>query len=318
MNYPDWLEEAVSLLNTGMSKRAIAKHLDIGRTCCREWLNKYEDGQVELENSDQEVKRSPRVLVFDLETSPELSYHFGRWDVRINDDFNVQPSYLLSFSAKWLGEKEIVTMGLPYYGYDPKNICDKQLCEDLHKLLDEADVVVAHNLKGFDWKVAQTRFLLNGLTTISPTKLVDTLHIARSNFRFPTNKLDTLARQLGVGAKLQHSGASLWRGCLEGKEEDWNTMLEYNTVDVTVLEDVYMKLRPYDKQHPNLALFYDDTQVRCVCCGSTNLKLTDKKSFTGTSEFDVYKCGNCDKHNRSRKNNLSKDKRESLLMNAGN
>ena len=315
-NYPSWLEEAVTLMNSGMSKRQIARELDIGRTSCREWLNKYEDGLV---TENVTTTKKPKILIFDLETSPELSYHFGRYQVNINDVFNVKPSYLLSFSAKWLGEKEIVTLGLPYYDdYDSENICDKKLCEDLFKLLDSADIVVAHNLKGFDWKVAQTRFLLNGLPHISPTKLVDTLHIARSNFRFPTNKLDTLARQLGVGEKLKHSGASLWLGCLQGDEQSWAEMLEYNTVDVTVLEDVYMKLRAYDKRHPNIALMYDDCEIRCVCCGSTDLKLTDKKSFTGTSEFDVYECNNCGKHNRSRKNNLSKDKRESLLMNATN
>lgn len=314
-NYPDWLPEAIALLSTGMSKRAIARELDIGRTSCREWLGRWEDGEVSV--GGDEVARKPRILIFDLETSPELSYHFGRYQVNINDVFNIQPSYLLSFSAKWLGEPEIITVGLPYYDdYDPQKLSDKRLCQDLHNLLSEADIVVAHNLKRFDWKVAQTRFLLNDLSPISPTKLVDTLLIARSQFRFPTNKLDTLARQLGVGEKLQHSGASLWLGCLENNEDDWKMMLDYNTVDVEVLESVYLKLRPYDKQHPNVAVYYEDNHRRCVCCGSKRLVLTDKKSFTGTSEFDVYQCGNCGKHNRSRKNNLSKDKRESLLMNS--
>jgi len=319
-NYPEWLPQAIELLDTGMSKRAIARELDIGRTSCREWLSKFEDGLLELQPVDVlEVKRKPKVLIFDLETSPELSYHFGRYQVNINDVFNVAPSYLLSFSAKWLGESETVTIGLPYYNdYDPSNLSDKRLCEDLHKLLSDADVVVAHNLKGFDWKVAQTRFLLNDLEPISPTKLVDTLHIARANFRFPTNKLDTIARQLGLGSKLTHSGASLWLGCLENNEDDWKTMIDYNEQDVLLLEEVYLALRAYDKQHPNLALFYDDQEPRCVCCGSKSLTLTTKKSYTGLSEFDIYQCDNCGKHNRSRKNNLTKEKRQSLLMNAGN
>lgn len=310
------MPQAAALLETGMSKRAIALELDIGRTSCREWLNKWEEGQVDIKVGKVKAVKKPRVLIFDLETSPELSYHFGRYQVNINDVFNIAPSYLLSFSAKWLGDSEIMTAGLPYYGFDPKNISDKELCEDLHKLLEEADIVVAHNLKGFDWKVAQTRFLLNGLMPVSPTKLVDTLLIARSNFRFPTNKLDTLARQLGVGEKLAHTGAKLWFDCLQGDEAAWDMMLEYNTVDVEVLEQVYLKLRAYDKQHPNMAILYDDIKHRCVCCGSEDLVLTSKKSFTGTSEFDVYKCNNCGKHSRTRVNNLSKEKRQSLLTNA--
>lgn len=312
---PEWLSEAVSLLETGMSKRAIARELDIGRTCCREWLNKYEDGEVEIKSS----KRKPKVLIFDLETSPELSYHFGRYKVNINDVFNLEPSYLLSFSAKWLGSSETITIGLPYYdNHNPDKLCDKDICIDLHKLLSEADIVVAHNLKGFDWKVAQTRFLLNGLDPISPTKLVGTLLIARSNFRFPTNKLDTIARQLGLGEKLTHSGAALWKGCLENDVESWKTMIEYNEMDVLLLEQVYLKLRPYDKQHPNVALMHNDDKVRCVCCGSKNLSYTNKKSYTGVSEFDVYQCNNCGKHNRSRKNTLTKQKRNNLLANCTN
>ena len=321
-----WHKDAIELhLKAGLSGRKIAALIGRSKSQVNDVIKAYKSfGGFGVTESPKgtpakgtPAKGTPKVLVFDLETSPELSYHFGRYQVNIQDTFNVLPSYLLSFSAKWLGQDEIITMGLPYFDdYDKDNLCDKRLCYELHKLLDEADVVIAHNLKGFDWKVAQTRLILNGFDPISPTKLVDTLLIARSNFKFPTNRLDTIARQLGVGEKLQHSGASLWMGCLQGDEESWNMMLEYNTVDVEILESVYLKLRPYDKTAPNMAILYDDNELRCVCCGSTNLELTDKRSFTGTSSYQIHRCKDCGKHNRSRTNVLPKDKRKSLLANA--
>ena len=74
---PEWLSEAVSLLETGMSKRAIARELDIGRTCCREWLNKYEDGTVSVKNHNDVVKIHkkdflPHTDVYKIETTSEV------------------------------------------------------------------------------------------------------------------------------------------------------------------------------------------------------------------------------------------------------
>lgn len=326
----EWHSKVDELLAAGeKSGRTIAKMLGRGKSQVNEYISSLKRSENDSEalslSSGMLVKGGvlkaptdgPRVLIFDLECSAELSYHFGRYKVNIPEAFNVRPSYLLSFSAKWLGQDDIITIGLPYYDdYHPDNHCDKRLCEDLHKLLSEADVLVAHNLVNFDWKVAQTRFLLNGLDVVPPNKLVDTLNIAKQNFRFPTNKLETLAKHLGVGEKMQNSGASLWVDCVAGKQEAWLEMLEYNTIDVEVLEKVYLKLRPYDKKHPNVSMYFKDkSEHRCVCCGSTDLTLTDKKSFTGLSEFAVYQCNSCGKHSRSRVNELTKEERSSLLMN---
>lgn len=329
MNIKSWYTQALELSKQGLSGRKIAKELGKSKSQVNDVIKAYREGVgASVSGSTTLVSATPlkapvgapRMLIFDLECTPELSYHYGRYKVNITEAFNVRPSYLLSFSAKWLGQEEIITIGLPYYDdYHPDNHCDKKLCEDLHKLLSEADILIAHNLVNFDWKVAQTRFLLNGLPLIPPNKLVDTLNIAKQNFRFPTNKLETLAKHLGVGEKMQNSGASLWVSCIAGDEEAWREMLEYNTIDVDVLEKVYLKLRPYDKKHPNVSMYFEDRSVRrCVCCGSTDLKLTDKKSFTGLSEFAVYECGSCGKHSRTRVNTLTTEQRQQLLMNVAN
>ena len=295
----------------GTGSRKIGDMINRGKSTVNDYWNRIKEDK-------QEVKRSaPKITLFDLETAPEIYMGFGRYKQNIAEDFVLQEPYMLSFVAKELGADTAISLGLPYYKdtYEPMKPCDEQLVRDLHNILDSSDILIAHNLKGFDMKVANTRFLRYGLDPISPVKLIDTLDIARSNFKFPTNKLDTIARYLGVGKKLSHTGASMWRDCVEGNEDAWRKMIEYNVVDVEVLEEVYLKLRPFDKRHPNLALYYPATEHRCVKCGSTDLELTDKKAYTSLSEFNVYKCNGCGTHIRNRQNNLSKAKRENILMN---
>jgi len=296
----------------GTGSRAIGKMLGRSKSAVNYVWNRIKGDIPKIDGVDK-----PKILLFDLETAPEVYMGFGRYKQNISEDFVLQEPFMLSFVAKWLGDDNIISIGLPYYEdtYQPMSPCDEKLVRDLHKLLDSASILIAHNLVGFDFKVANTRFVRYGLPPISPTKLVDTLNIAKQNFRFPTNKLDTIARYLNVGQKLPHSGASMWRECMEGNEDSWKKMIEYNTVDVTVLEEVYMKLRAFDKKHPNLALLYPDNENRCVCCGSKDLELTDKKAYTSVSEFEVYQCKSCGKHNRTRTNTLSKSKRDSLMMN---
>lgn len=299
-----------------VSWRKLAKMLDVPKSTLSDFLRSYKHTSYQNVEINNPPERGPKVLVFDIEYAPAKVLAFGRYKQNICQDFVMEEGYMLSFAAKWLNNPVIASYALPYYDayeYDPKN--DYSLVSDLHEMLDNADVIVAHNLKGYDWKTANTRFVYHGFDPISPVKLVDTLDIARHNFRFPNNKLDTIAQYLGVGEKMDTGGASLWRECMDGDSDSWKLMVEYNTVDVEVLENVYMKLRPWDKRHPNLAMYYPDSKPRCTVCGSLELAYTDKKAYTGVSEFSVYQCNNCGHHVRSRQTNLSKSKRESIMMN---
>jgi DNA-directed RNA polymerase subunit RPC12/RpoP len=63
-------------------------------------------------------------------------------------------------------------------------------------------------------------------------------------------------------------------------------------------------------------MYYDDDKMRCNSCGSDHLeKLDNKSAFTSLSQFQVYRCGGCGKIMRDRSNQLTKEKRENLVMN---
>lgn len=211
----------------------------------------------------------PRICLFDIETAPSLGWFFDLWkEGNIID--TKQDWYVLSFAYKWLGEKKTTVHALPDYGlYKRNRENDKTLLKDLWGILDEADVVVAHNGDRFDIRKANARFLAHGFKPPSPYKTVDTLKVARRHFKFDSNKLNDLGRYLKVGRKLPHTGSHLWFGCMHGDSRAWRLMRRYNARDVDLLEQVYLKIRPWATNHPSLT-WHTRKHEDCPVCQSND------------------------------------------------
>lgn len=111
--------------------------------------------------------------------------------------------------------------------------------------MDEAELLVGWNSAAFDHKHINREFLENGIVPPSPTKDLDLMSVTKANFLFPSNKLDYVAQKLGVGAKVKHSGFSLWIKCMDGDEKAWAEMKKYQIQDVNLLVDLYDKLLPW-------------------------------------------------------------------------
>ncbi|KAI0243048.1 hypothetical protein L0F63_007359 [Massospora cicadina] len=182
-----------------------------------------------------EKKQGPKILIFDLETSPELGY---------------------------VSDEGVLWDAIPEYrktetGYKEQD--DFEIVSSIWRLLDECDVAVAHNGLRFDFPYLNSRFAYHGLG-MSPYKAVDTCKIAKKYFRFPANSLKELGIYLGCDVPKLDTDFNLWIDCMKGVQGAWDYMVEYNKFDVKLLEQVYMKLRPYDKSAPNLGLYYDDAE----------------------------------------------------------
>lgn len=229
----------------------------------------------------------PKILLFDIETSPNLGYVWGKWEQNVIE--NVSDWYILSFSWKWLGEKNTHVLGLSSFkGYkkDPEN--DKELVATLRELFDEADLIVAHNGDQFDIRKVNARMLVHGMPPPSPYKTIDTLKVARKYFKFDSNKLDELARHLKIGHKAETGGFALWKGCMAGNKKSWKTMLEYNKQDVILLEKVYLKLRSWVTNFPMIG------QSKRVCPNCEAHKLQSRGfRFTKTQKIQRLQCTNC-------------------------
>lgn len=231
-----------------------------------------------------------KILLFDIETSPNLSYVWGKWEQNI---LSVKENwYMISFCAKWLDKKQILCHSLPdYSGYKKDKTNDHKLVVELWKLFNQADIIIAHNGDEFDIKKANALFLKHGLKPPTPYKTVDTKKVAKKYFRFDSNSLDDLGQYLQLGRKLKHPGFDLWLGCMVGDSSAWNLMVRYNKQDVTLLEKVYLTMLPWMTNHPNLNLLHD-TLHSCPNCGSDKLQ---SRGFvmTRTAKYQRYQCQDC-------------------------
>ena len=307
----EWKNLAIKLAETGaLSWRGIARELEVSKSTVSDFLRAYYKTRYsETPSLTNLVPKGARILLLDVECAPTKAYTWGRWDQSIHQKQVIEEGYLLTYSAKWLGEPTIVSNRITLAGDD------SNLVRELADLMATADVLVAHNALKFDIPLIKTRMLELGLDPILPAKVVDTLRIAKAEFKFPSNSLDNIAAYLGLDRKVSHSGFELWKRCMDMDEEAFEEMLEYNIQDVVVLEQVYLKLRAWSKTHPNMALYQDDGKARCVCCGSHSLDSIDKLYMTGTSTYNILVCNDCGKTNRTRKNTYMNGRY--LLTNTG-
>ena len=308
MDNKDWEIQAIKLANTAdMSWREISRITGVPKSTVSDMLRKYfKFRNVDTTPAKGTVPKGAKILLLDIECAPTTAYVWGRWDQNVSQKQVVQEGYLLTYSAKWLGGDTIVSNRI----YEPKN--DEVLVQELAELMEQADLVVAHNAQKFDIPLIKTRMVALGMTPPSPSKIVDTLRIAKAEFRFPSNSLDSIATYLGLPRKMSHSGFELWTRCMAMEDEAFDEMLEYNIQDVVVLEEVYMKLRHWSKTHPNVALYEPVGSLKCVCCGSEDLSKVAKKYHTNSSIYEMLKCKSCGKINRKRQNIGQQERKNSL------
>lgn len=228
----------------------------------------------------------PAVLVFDIETLPILTYTWGAYQQDLQIDSVVKDWAVLAWSAKWLGDDKIISDVLSSKEAVARN--DKRLVKDFWKLLDRADVIIGHNSKAFDIKKLNTRFMSNGLTPPSSYKHIDTFIAAKSAFGMTFNKQDYIAKYLGIHRKL-HTDFQLWVDCDNGKKKALKQMRDYNENDVLMLEEIYLRIRPWISQHPNLATI---AQVdACPSCLGNYHK--SGIYYANKKKYNEYRCSNC-------------------------
>lgn len=221
----------------------------------------------------------PNIILFDIETTAIQGHTWGLYDtnvIHIENDWK-----LLSFAYKQLGD----TATRCKTRADYKDRTDKALTKDLYKVLNSADILVGHNLDSFDVKKAKAKFIEHGLNPTSKYRTVDTLKIARSQFKFTSNKLNDLGKLLGLGEKEKTGGYDLWLDCMKGDKRAFKKLANYNKRDVSLLEDVYLKLRGWFPNHPKLAEFTNDWGSCPTCGGHDLFKSGIRYSQKGASQL---------------------------------
>lgn len=254
------------------------------------------------------VERSPktpaRVLIFDVETAPIIAYTWGAWKQNIQPIQIIQDWFMLTWSAKWLFENEVMSDKLTPKEATERN--DKRISKSIWELINEADIVIAHNALKFDIKKINTRFLMNGLNPPMPYQVIDTLIHLRRKFSITHNRLDYVNEELGLGRKMDTGGFKLWDGCMKGDAESLSKMEEYNIEDVRILEETYLRIRPWIQPHPNMGLYIKDDVDVCPSCASKDLDWNGTPYRTMVHAYSSFRCNACGSVGRSKTNSGEK------------
>lgn len=304
-------------LSTRVQRRGYNKDKTKFRYECQESHEEYVD-----ENTGNDYKwfmipvdlkqegLSPKILLWDIENSGMLIENvWNLWEPRINYSQVVGDAFILSWSAKWLFDDEIFSDVVT--PSEAKNRNDKRVVSSVWKLLDQADIIIAHNGDGHDVPKMNTRFVYYKMNPPMYDRTLDTLKIARQVFSFPSNSLNNINKYLGMEEKI-HNEPGLWELCLKGDKESLEKLKIYNNQDVLCVESLYLRLLPWIKNHPSWLTYGESDGKTCPQCGkSGNIVWRDDKLNKGI--YKVARCGDCGAPIRSNINQSSKEKRKNIL-----
>ena len=235
------------------------------------------------------VKNKFKRLFWDIETSYNVvsTWNVG-YDINVGHDNIIKERAIICICFKWEGEKEV-------YSLQWNKGDDKQLLLDFIKIINEADESIGHNSDRFDVKWLRTRCAYHRIPTFPEYHSIDTLKLAKSGFRFNSNRLDYIGKFLGFGGKLDTGGFKLWQKIVEENDpKAMAEMIKYCKQDVVLLEKVFNVLNPYTKSRTHVGVHNGKDDCSCANCGSQDTILS-KTRITAQGvlrrQMHCKKCG---------------------------
>ena len=244
-----------------------------------------------------DTKITPKRLFYDIETSYNIvkSWRIG-YNLNVGPQDIIHERGIICVSWKWEGQDKVQTL---YWN----NGCDKVLVKKFIKIMGEADELVGHNIDRYDTRFLMTRAIKHGILALPKYSSYDTLKKARKHFSFNSNKLDYIARILGLGGKMEHSGLKMWDdivlydilgiGSKRKRDVAFKTMITYCEQDVVLTEEVFNKLKNYTEHNVHHAALHGLSKHNCPNCGSSNVKLEDRYITKAGTPRKLMKCKKC-------------------------
>lgn len=208
-----------------------------------------------------QILQDTKILTLDIETRPAKAYVWRAYDENIGVEQIIDGGGTICVGAKWLGEKQT-------YVYSDWQHGHVQMLAAIHAMISEADAIVTYNGDKFDLPKLQGEFILNGLGPTPPVTSIDTIKAVRK-FGFFMNRLAYIGPLLKIGAKIKHEGFGLWKSVMDGDEKAQLRMAKYCGQDVVMTEQLYLKIRPFIKNHPH---FGKVGATACGACGSYHVQ----------------------------------------------
>jgi uncharacterized protein YprB with RNaseH-like and TPR domain len=230
-------------------------------------------------------------LFFDIETSPNIGL-FWEAGYKKNIDYSniIQERAIICICYKWEDDKDVYSLQ-----WDSKQN-DKAMLLKFVEVANTASELVGHNGDKFDLAWIRTRCLFHGIQMFPTYTTIDTLKIARSKFKFNSNRLNYIADFLGLGQKIK-TEFNLWKDILLHKDKDaMEAMIKYCKKDVILLEKVFKHLNTHIEAKTHYGVLFGQYKGTCPECGSDDLsKAGTRTTATGVVKFK-YQCNTCNKY----------------------
>ncbi len=230
-------------------------------------------------------------LFFDIETSPNMvfSWNVGN-KLSIGYDNIIQERAIICICWKWEHEKKVHSLT-----WDKG--CDKKMLEKFIKVMNEAGEILGHNSINFDEKWVRTRCLFHNIPMFPSYQSLDTLRLARSGFRFNSNRLDYIGKYLNLGEKMDNGGLRTWKEIvLNNSQVAMDRMVKYCKKDVLLLENIYKRLKRYTHHKTHIGVIMGKGKCSCPECGSDKTHVSKTRySATGAVKKQL-ECKSCRKY----------------------
>ena len=229
-------------------------------------------------------------LFLDIESSPNIGFFWqSGFKLNIGPQNILKERAIICICYKWEEDKE--THALTW----DKKQGDKKMLQEFVKVLNQADELVGHNGDKFDLAYIRTRCLYHGIELQPNFTTIDTLKIARSKFKFNSNKLDYIARFLGLGKKIK-TDFDLWKDiALHNDQKALDKMVKYCKMDVILLEQVYNQLKSHTQSKTHYGVIFGGDRGSCPECGADSedlIRHMNRITASGIKKI-IYKCKVC-------------------------
>lgn len=231
-------------------------------------------------------QKEPRILLWDIETD------------------GINADRILCIGHKLAGPHK--TRLFKAADYEREGLWDdKGLMKDFSNTFAECDWHATWYGARFDLPVVNARIIAAGLPPLPPKPHVDLWKTARYVFRTGGgNRLAKWQDFLGLPEEKTPVKPSVWIKARYGHEPSLRYIYEHCTKDVSVLEGVFTKLRPWVTEEPARGLIVHADRGTCISCGSPHL-IRKGYRVSRTRRYVQFQCKSCGKWQAEKKSDRS-------------
>lgn len=239
-----------------------------------------------------------KTLVLDIETLPILGYSWKVYDATV---FKVLEPISIACVAYSFDNGPIECISVSDYKTAfSKNVRDDfRLVRDIIKVIEKADVVVAHNVK-FDMGHIRGRAAVHGLTPPSPKLEFCTYRERKKLEMHEMYKLGYLQEKF-KHTKKKPPPPGTWMKFMERDPMGVEAMIKYCKDDIVSTIELFEATRALS----SMVMVTEDpgepSEIFCTSCGSKDLSPNGHRYTRGGGKYRQWKCSECGKYSSERK-----------------